>query len=459
MRKGQQSLIIKAMNNRYSEACIKVLSDETMTLSTLNVLYDDLWIFKDRDEEWVERFVAIDRQCRGFIIQYQLCKGDTSVSTLEKLSSVENIIAYFSGKSVKCKNLFDAEIVLNYGSERSAMILSLFYKAAMVDKRFLEIDYYAAHWRWIEKMIAVMDRVADPKDFLDFMEANSSLQIDENIEEQEINYFYTRYFYLSSDDTISDEIKNFDFSGLSGYLYESGCSRSVSLKEGIMYMNVEPYTEIRFNIFGDLYPKNTHNGKKKSETMIFNGKTHSFIYGYSVKNSTKKKYVPARLKDVFRIISIGNSDETKENAWTVINYLCRHYHTFLFRDLYNDYLKSQGLMLPILVSEAGQYQTKQELFRDFYHLEIDGDWNKRNANLAYILCKLHCRMTKDAIERAVQCERAPIAYHVWKGQRYVMLFSLYEAVLRESNIMQNYDIKEKLEEEYKKKKIQLISLK
>lgn len=455
MRKGQQSLIIKAMNNKYSEACIKVLSDETMTLSTLNILYDDLWIFKDRDEEWVERFVAIDRQCRWFITQYQRCKGDTSVSILEKLSSVENIIAYFSGKSVKCKNLFDAEIVMNYGSEKAAMILPLFYRAAMVDKRFLKFDYYAAHW--VEKMIAVMDRVADPRDFLDFMEANSSLRIDENIEEQEINYFYTRYFYLSSDDTISDKIKNFNFSGLSGYLYESGCSRGVNLKKGIMYMNVEPYTEIRFTTYGDLYP--THTDKKKSETMIFNGKTHSFIYGYSVKKSTKKKYVPARLKDVFRIISIGNSVETKENAWTVINYLCRHYHTFLFRELYNDYLESQGLMLPILVSEAGQYRTKQELFRDFYHLEIDGDWNKRNVNLAYILCKLHCRMTKDAIERAVQCERAPIAYHVRKGQRYVMLFSLYEAVLRESNIMQNYDLKEKLKEEYEKKKIQLISLK
>lgn len=139
MRKGQQSLIIKAMNNRYSEACIKVLSDETMTLSALNILYDDLWIFKDRNEEWVERFVAIDRQCRWFITQYQLCKGDTPVFILEKLSSVENIIAYFSGKSVKCKNLFDAEIVMNYGSEKAAMILPLFYRAAMVDKRFFKI--------------------------------------------------------------------------------------------------------------------------------------------------------------------------------------------------------------------------------------------------------------------------------------------------------------------------------
>ncbi len=401
------------------------------------------------------KFVAIDRQCRRFIDLYQQYKGDTSVSILEKLSSLENIIAFFSGKSVKCKNLFDAEIVLKYGSEKAGMILPLFYKAAMVDKRFLEFDYYAAHW--VEKIIAVMDRVADPKDFLDFMKANSSLRIDEKIKEHEINYFYTRYFYISSDNTISDKIKDFDFSGLSGHLYEAGCSRSVSLKEGIMYMDLAPYTEIYFTTYVNLYPKNT--GKKKSETMIFNGKTHSFIYGYPVKNSTKKKYVPARLKDVFRFISIGNSDETKENAWTVISYLCRHYHTFLFRDLYNDYLKSQGLMLPILVSEAGQYQTKQELFQDFYHLEIDGDWNKRNANLAYILCKLHCRMTKDAIERAVQCERAPIAYHVWKDQRCVMLFSLYEAVLHESNIMQNYDLKEKLKEEYEKKKIQLISLK
>lgn len=59
MRKGQQSLIIKAMNNGYSEACIKVLSDETMTLSTLNTLYVDLWFFKDRDEGWVENLLLL----------------------------------------------------------------------------------------------------------------------------------------------------------------------------------------------------------------------------------------------------------------------------------------------------------------------------------------------------------------------------------------------------------------
>lgn len=60
-------------------------------------------------------------------------------------------------------------------------------------------------------------------------------------------------------------------------------------------------------------------------------------------------------------------------------------------------------------------------------MPINGNWNRKNANLAYLILKLRPRMTDEALARAMQCKNAPKVKQVGK-RRYVMTYILYEAL-------------------------------
>ncbi len=90
-------------------------------------------------------------------------------------------------------------------------------------------------------------------------------------------------------------------------------------------------------------------------------------------------------------------------------------------------------------------------------MPISGKWNKKNANLTYLILKLRSRMTDEAIARSMQCKNAPKIKKVGK-RRYIMTYILYEAVYGVS--VGNYHgdglLSDALYEEYENKKIKLL---
>ena len=155
--------------------------------------------------------------------------------------------------------------------------------------------------------------------------------------------------------------------------------------------------------------------------------------------------------------SISDNEKDRQNAYSVIDFLCRRYDTYIFRDLYKDFLESDGLLLPITVAETAKYRTKQELFEKHYHMTVSGNWNRRNANLTYLILKLRPRMIDDALARAMQCRNAPKIKKVGK-RRYVMTYILYETLygILVGNFHGNGLLSDALYEEYQNKRIKLL---
>lgn len=122
------------------------------------------------------------------------------------------------------------------------------------------------------------------------------------------------------------------------------------------------------------------------------------------------------------------------------------------------FLQSDGLLLPLLVTEAARYRTKQELFRNHYHMTINGNWNRKNANLTYLILKLRPRITNEAFARAMQCKNAPKIKKVGR-KRYIMTYILYETLysIPVGDFHGDGLLSDALYEEYQNKKIKLLS--
>lgn len=89
-------------------------------------------------------------------------------------------------------------------------------------------------------------------------------------------------------------------------------------------------------------------------------------------------------------------------------------------------------------------------------MQLNGNWNKKNVNLTYLILKLRSRMTESAIARAMQCTVPPQAERVGKYRSrlvFILHKALYSDDYNENNIAL---IQDALREEYQAKKIKLL---
>lgn len=259
-------------------------------------------------------------------------------------------------------------------------------------------------------------------------------------------------FTLNSVKGIPKDIQQMNFLGYRTEISVSGFSRFVSYDLGAVFITYKAFSKICIDRSGNF---KTNVWDSVSRKIIFSNKTQGFIAGCETKKGFR--YKPALLRELFLAISIHDTEEDERDAYNVIEFLCKTYDTYIFRDLYKDFLASGGLLLPLLVSEAAQYKTKQDIFERHYHMTMNGDWNKRNVNLTYLIMKLRPRMTDEAVARAMQCERDPKVRNVGKT-RYVMAYILYETLYHVTvgSFHGNGLLSDALYEEYEAKTIKLL---
>lgn len=451
MRKGQIKLLEQSKAQKYSDGCIKFLSREDIALKQLNYWFYMLYYCKDESEEWINLFVSINDNDILRIIRNYHINHDISLADLKQMITIDRICKFFSDDKIICKNLFDVEFVIRIGFKTPELLnIARVLKQSFEWFQILDI---------IEDFEKSLDCIDDYDNFFD------KIQIDKTSDSSQIkNYLnnYTKdYIYehskikLNSALPIPDEIKALDFHGYSAQINIKGYARKVNFDSpNAIYILYQPYDGIYISEDGQISIKQNDYSRKKTKKLIFCHKTKDFITGYKTKNDWR--YKPTQLNELFDIISIYESEEDKCNAYNIIEYLCEKYNTLLFRDLYKDYLISGGLLLPILISEVWKYKTKNELFNLHYHMSLNGNWNKRNANLTYTILKLKSRMTDDALARAMQCKSNPKFKKVGK-HRYVMAYILYEAIynVNVGNCNNDSLLADAIYEEYASKKIRL----
>lgn len=407
MRKGQEKILKRAADMDYNEYCIKVLSREDLTLKQLNNLLDLLYSFKEESEQWIETFVSIDDYKLMNLIEKYFSKSETGISLkeLEQISSREKICRYFSQNNIICKNLFDVELIMEIGYHNyTDALLEIANKIYGRLNGYYEFTILST----VKEIGKCLEYISDYKDFLGQIDLDALCQTD-GINNDYFHCCTASYakihsaFKLNDAKYIPSDIKTMDFHGYSASIEAKGFFRKVNFDYlQAVYITYAPYDRIDVLQNGDLRINTVNKYYKK---LIFNNKTQEFISGYKTKNGYR--YKPAQLKELFVAISISETKDDEQNAYSVIDFLCRKYNTYIFKDLYKDFLMSDGLLLPILITDAAKYHTKHELFTKFYHMPIKGNWNKKNANLTYIILKLKNRMTEAAIARSLQCANAP----------------------------------------------------
>lgn len=457
MRKGQEKILQYAQKNDYSDGCIKALSREDLTLKQLNSLMYLLYFCREKDEQWIEVFTSInDYELMNLIRRYILQKSiEVSVEELKHMSSREKIYEYFSKDNVVCKNLFDVEVVMMIGwHEYTATLFGLadkIYETLFDRVHTLEI------FNIVKRLHKCLEYISDYHDFLNAIDIEMLCQnhlIDDDYITDYIREYINNHtiFTLKSAKGIPKDIQQIDFHGYYTEIITNGFSRYVKYDLRAVYITYKSFSKVYISPDGTA-KTNAWEGIEKQ--LIFSNQTHEFIAGYETKKGFK--YKSAQLKELFLAISICDTDEDRQNAYSVIDFLCKKYDTYIFRDLYNDFLQSNGLLLPLLITETAQYRTKQDLFEKHYHMSINGNWNRKNANLTYLILKLKPRMTDEALARAMQCKNAPKIKKVGK-RRYVMTYILYETLygIPVGDFHGDGLLSDALYEEYQNKKIKLL---
>lgn len=413
MRKGQEKILNDARRNGYGEGSIKILSREDKTLKELSRLYYTMAYCREQSEEWLDIYTSIeDYEIQRLIRQYMTKqKISLTVSELRKMATTEDILAFFSKDEIICKNTFDVEVIAETGYHEYTVFLM------NIARKLYDLNIKQSYEYECDKTIAVikilniinelqnyMSLSFDYKYFLNGIDIN---KLSEHKERYLNNYkrqfaFDNALFKLDSAKGIPKEIQQMDFNGYYAELRTNGYSRYVNYDLKAVFITYKPFSKVIISTDGTI-KTNTWNSKGKR--LIFSNKTQEFITGYETKKGFR--YKPSQLKELFLAISICDTEEDKNNAYSIIDFLCRKYGTYIFRDLYKDFLESDGLLLPLLINETAQYRTKQELFDKHYHMSINGNWNRKNVNLTYLILKLRPRMTDEALARAMQCKNAP----------------------------------------------------
>lgn len=450
MRKGQLEIIETAKRWGYSDIFIELLSQEGTTIKQLKTMLHRLYPFadKDKDREWAQMFQSVENGDLHCIIQnYRRKYGDVDNNVLEHLTTVDKACAYFSGNGVLCEDLTDVMVVMQC-SEYLSYMPDIFALSRAI-RRSTSCDEYRLSSA-IDDIIDSMGKLADPRPFMAKLEPECFC--DNYIANREyVSNCYRRCFEeltfsMSAADDIPEDVKLIDLNGYSGRVDVSGFCREVLNNNGFVTMTMIPYDHVdigKSHVSPDL---NRHRARR----ILFT-REQDFVYGYNTKSGFK--YVPARLRDLFDIISIGNTEKNKNDAWSVVNFLCRKYDTYLFKDLYNDYLESGGLLLPALITDIAQYKTKSDMLRGLYKIEMNSNWNAKNVNVSYMIIKLYSRMTNAAISRAMQCKTVISVVQAGRD-RCILLEMLYGAVYG-INELSNSLLRDALRDEYNDKCIYL----
>lgn len=463
MRKGQEKILNDAQRNGYGEGCIKILSRTDLTLKELSRLYDVMAYCRDQSEEWLEVYVSIkDYEIQRLIIKYMTKqKILPTIPELRKMTTTKDILAFFSKEGIICNSTFDVEVIAETGyHEYTVFLIDIarrLYDLKMkqncehgYDKTIAEIEILNI----IHELQDCISLLLNYKDFLNGIDINK-------LSEHKGQYLYdykrqfalvNALFKLNSAKGIPKEIQQMDFHGYDTEIKTNGFSRYVDYDLKAVFITYKPFSKVCIKQNGTI---RTNTWDSTAKKLIFSNTAQEFITGYETKKGYR--YKPTQLKELFLAISIHDTDEDEQNAYGVINFLCQKYDTYIFRDLYKDFLESSGFLLPLLITETAQYRTKQELFDKHYHMSINGNWNKKNANLTYLILKLRPRMTDKALARAMQCKNDPKIKQVGK-RRYIMTYILYEALYSVSvgNFHGDGPLSDALYEEYQDKKIKLL---
>lgn len=457
MRKGQMQILKSAKLDDYNDACIQILSREDLTIRELKNLYYDLYIIRRCDKDYIYKFILLSDNCRKFLHSYLSETSDFDISVLDKFSSKEKILNFYSDSEFICKSIDDAVLVLECGIDKVKAADRICNKLSDIfEKSYMPEFCRKSYLRFVSERLFNIDYYAEFVDYLlkyKFSEASEECLSESYFEDCRSEFRKAYFFNMESDFNIPDNIASIDFKGCAGHIYQRGVKIDVDYNDDFVVMKKRCYDKIYHNAYGGLFPADTYNGV----VLLFSYKTETFLKGYTKKSDDKSHFVPAKLRDIFDIISVGQSETSVNNANTVIDYLCRRYNTFIFKDLYKDYLESKSFLLPIMPEEAGQYKTKQQLFEEFYHIPVHSNWNKRNANLTYCICKLYPRMTETALRRAVEARKCISSYHLGR-ERYVMVLYLWEAFYNIKNVINNHTMRDALMQEYTNKRICLDPL-
>lgn len=456
MRKGQVKIIEKAKRNGYANILIDQLSRNDLTIKEINQLYNDYWIHRDKEDDWLKAYSKItDLQIRHLISLCYDYNINLNESDLKQMTSIKEVCKFFSRDGVICKDINDVRIIIYRGCIYDIFTNSFLdfgrkvYAELSEKKEFQNLVHLQ-----IEKIVVYLSKYANSIiEFDKFIKEINIKNIQLNKLADYIKSWQKSYFDFELFDAsgVPLTIKNIDFQGYSGILDANGLSRKISYGQLCYYIQYVPFTKIHISESGNFYPK-TINEKKK--TIMFFYKEMSFMTQYQTKKGPKNK--PTQLKELFEAISIADTDEDKTNALLFIEFLCKIYNTYIFRDLYYDYLASGGLLLPCLVKDVIKYYNKRDLMLEVYHCyDLNVDLNKRNVNIIYALSKVYKRMTDKAFGRAIQVKNIKVC-HVGR-ERWKFAYILYTGLYNIDNDYNAWLLNDAIREEYEYKKLSFSS--
>ena len=451
MRKGQIKLLEQAERNGLNAEQIELLMREDTTLAKLNDMFYIIIRCKDKPIDWIKELIQFSDQSLAYFIIYNL--SDICASELKNINTREKLCEYISNDDIKCNNLFEVELYLSFKNNNHSKELYNFF-FSVLEKNGVD----TAKYDFIEehRLIGIAEELSKHtgiiNDLSDFLEGIDTKKLYYEgisyIIDYSAKFMYDHApFKIAACKNIPEDITKLMTIGYEMNIRCNGFLTDVTTDLKGIFVTYSPYYAIQISS-GNIYPKIDY---KKEKKLLFFYDTQKFIISYNSSKGTK--YKPALIRDIFDIISVGEVDENSES---IINYLCQRYQTYLFRDLYNDYKQSNGLLLPLTIEETAQYHTKQELFEKHYKIPFKGKWNKKNSNLPYLLLKLHARLTAQAFARAMQCKKSPQIIHVGR-QRYRMAFILYNAV-NDTDVLNSNLLRDAVKEEYDLKEISLLSI-
>lgn len=467
MRKGQIEILERAQRYGLPEVVIEQLSREDLTLRELDNFFRSCFACLKKSNEWAKAYINLSKDIM-FVIRVCVNKGYSfSVSDLQSLTDIDSICRFFSQENAICNSLDDIGAMIQLKElsckDEYMQIMLIFARkfrkfleeSGYFDTQVYDTFYPYPVYRASECLIKYADAIDDFETFVNNIKIEElTIYEEEACIKKEIEaHLKSKYsFTLKNASGVPADLREIDFKGYSGSFEVSGYSRLVSNELTCFKITYYPFSRASIYTSGKFYTKSN---SRKEKTIILFYKNDSFVTTYHTKTSTK--YKPTSLKELFDAISIFDDEEDRSNAWSVVDFLCNLYGTYIFKDLYKDYLATGGFLLPCLVKEAAKYHNKQDLMVDLYHCDdLNVNLNKRNCNAVYALSKVYKRMTDEAYAKALQVDNIKFQ-HVGR-KRYRFAFMIYNA-LYGTNIAEDNEmlLRDAIYEEYENKAISLLS--
>lgn len=457
MRKGQTKLIERAINYGYDDSRIELLRNEELTIKQLEKIFYTLFECRNMPFEWIKALLSVkDGDIVNFIKEMQ---AEIPLSLITESVNENDIAQYFSSEAFPCKSIFDVRLMFCLKDKRFSEDIFKFVS----DLHSKLCDNAPCNNRYCLRLANnIADVTKNLKDgdiepFLNDLSDEFGEDVIYYVKNRDIYEFAKQYvefnlpFTLTSSMGLPDSIKALTNSGYAMNVYHHGYLRDVHTELKGIFISYVSYSGVYINSHGRISPTRETRTEKK---IIFFYDTSKFVEGHKTKNGNI--YTAVCLRDLYGALSVGDSQLDINSANSLIEYLCKRYNTKLFRDLYHDYQDSKGLLLPLSIEDVAQYHSKQELFEKHYKMPLNGNWNKKNANLTYLLLKLRSRMTESAIARAMQCKTPPQAERIGKCRSklvFILHKTLYSCDYNENNMAL---IQDALREEYQTKEIKLL---